>query len=434
MLIVIDGSTTVQAIQLRQRRDFNDLAVDLQHFIAQIAAGHTLMQDLVREEHSLTRETVKTEHLHTRKMKALESQTVQAAVASELQGSHTKATNEQQHQRLIASFKFQEMNERYHQIHQADDATFQRIFRSYIKTAGEQLENEDAFEEVTDDGSNATESNIFSEDTAEIDHIWNSFVEWLQSDNKSYWIQGKPGSGKSTLVKFLVEHRATESLLDQWSKSYRKGAKTTILPYFFWKIGTKSQNAIRGLLCSLIHQYLSKDDMMVGYILDRFQTAASNDSPHDWSIKTLRDMRFMILDKSTRALCIFIDGLDEVCDDDGPESLLDIVDQLIQHGGVKVCISSRPARIFEKRLTRFPGLKLHQLTEPDMRRYVCKELGAVRQYVSDELRRKLAVELVYSAYGVFLWLCPVTRSIKNGIKQGNTEEDLYERLRVPRGI
>ncbi|KFA74504.1 hypothetical protein S40288_07409 [Stachybotrys chartarum IBT 40288] len=432
-LIVIDGSTTAQAIQLRQRQDFNTLEADLQHFIAQIAAGHTLMEDLVREEHCLTREAVKTEHLHTRKMIALESQTVQAAVASELQGSHTKTTNEQQHQRLIASFKFQEMNERYHQIHEADDSTFQRIFRSYITTAGEQLENEDAFEEETGDGSSATERNVSSEDTAEIDHIWNNFVEWLQSDNRSYWIQGKPGSGKSTLVKFLVEHRATENLLDQWSKTYRKGAKTTILSYFFWKIGTKSQNTIRGLLCSLIHQYLSKDNMMVGYILDRFQTAASNDSPYDWSIKTLRDMLFTILDKSTQALCIFIDGLDEVCDDDGPEPLLDIVDQLTQHGGVKVCVSSRPERTFEKRLARFPGLKLHQLTEPDMHRYVCKELGAVSQYVSDELHRTLAVELVYSAHGVFLWLCLVTRSIKNGIKQGDTEEDLYERLRVPRG-
>ena len=33
---------------------------------------------------------------------------------------------------------------------------------------------------------------------------WDSFCSWLQADDRLYWVNGKPGSGKSTLMKFLT--------------------------------------------------------------------------------------------------------------------------------------------------------------------------------------------------------------------------------------
>jgi len=36
---------------------------------------------------------------------------------------------------------------------------------------------------------------------------WPSFPAWLEGDVKQpYWITGKPGSGKSTLMSFVLEH------------------------------------------------------------------------------------------------------------------------------------------------------------------------------------------------------------------------------------
>jgi len=40
-----------------------------------------------------------------------------------------------------------------------------------------------------------------------------TFVQWLHSDNKLYWISGRPGSGKSTLMKFLCHHQKTKEHL-----------------------------------------------------------------------------------------------------------------------------------------------------------------------------------------------------------------------------
>jgi DNA replication protein DnaC len=31
---------------------------------------------------------------------------------------------------------------------------------------------------------------------------WDSFSDWLKSENRVYWISGKPGSGKSIFRKF----------------------------------------------------------------------------------------------------------------------------------------------------------------------------------------------------------------------------------------
>jgi len=38
---------------------------------------------------------------------------------------------------------------------------------------------------------------------AKSDKPWDSFPEWLRSGNGVFWISGKAGAGKSTLMKFL---------------------------------------------------------------------------------------------------------------------------------------------------------------------------------------------------------------------------------------
>lgn len=35
------------------------------------------------------------------------------------------------------------------------------------------------------------------------------FVEWPKREDSVYWVSGKPGSGKSTLIKFVAEHEKT---------------------------------------------------------------------------------------------------------------------------------------------------------------------------------------------------------------------------------
>ncbi|KAJ0115572.1 hypothetical protein J7T55_010395 [Diaporthe amygdali] len=47
--------------------------------------------------------------------------------------------------------------------------------------------------------------------------LWDDFSHWLQSGSGIYWVSGKAGSGKSTLIKHLYSHPDVPSLLSQWS-------------------------------------------------------------------------------------------------------------------------------------------------------------------------------------------------------------------------
>jgi hypothetical protein len=74
------------------------------------------------------------------------------------------------------------------------------------------------------------------------------FNEWLRTQNGIYWISGKAGSGKSTLVKWICRHPKTQESLRLWA-----GKKELVIAsHFFWCAGTDLQKSQQGLLRSLL--------------------------------------------------------------------------------------------------------------------------------------------------------------------------------------
>jgi hypothetical protein len=49
------------------------------------------------------------------------------------------------------------------------------------------------------------------------DRPWSNFLEWLKKGKGLYWINGKAGSGKSTLVKYPNYHHKISDTLQAWS-------------------------------------------------------------------------------------------------------------------------------------------------------------------------------------------------------------------------
>ncbi|EWY81933.1 hypothetical protein FOYG_16139 [Fusarium oxysporum NRRL 32931] len=69
------------------------------------------------------------------------------------------------------------------------------------------------------------------------------FGEWLESGGGFFWVKGKAGSGKSTLMKFLATHVETEIRLKTWGK----GQKVITASHFFWNAGMPMQKSLTGL-------------------------------------------------------------------------------------------------------------------------------------------------------------------------------------------
>ncbi len=82
-----------------------------------------------------------------------------------------------------------------------------------------------------------------------------SVTTWLTSAEAGpiYWISGKPGSGKSTLMRFLFEHPSTMAHLQTWAGQQ----PVTKAGFFFWTSGSREQRSQTGLLRYLLHQLLS---------------------------------------------------------------------------------------------------------------------------------------------------------------------------------
>ena len=79
-----------------------------------------------------------------------------------------------------------------------------------------------------------------------------NFSEWLEEGNGFFWISGKPGSGKSTLMKFITDAPNTESLLTKWART----KQVLLASHFFWSAGSPIQRSQEGLLRTLLYNIL----------------------------------------------------------------------------------------------------------------------------------------------------------------------------------
>ncbi|KAL6854799.1 hypothetical protein ACO1O0_005926 [Amphichorda felina] len=390
-----------KASALKQDQGFHKIDQDLQSFIVQIAAGYTTMKDLLSIEARLTRAHITKEATQT-------SEFIKVDLFNTMQQHKTNKATQSQRERLVQSLKFPEMNQRRNGITPPHDDTFNRIFQHYGSK-----------ESRTDEAS-------FRGYTHSTSLVWKRFRIWLQSPDSLFWIQGKPGSGKSTLVKHIISHKTTKEFLSQSHSSVK------ILSHFFWQIGSPSQSNIAGFYSTLVHQLLHDNESLTDEMIQEYPFVTTKDCFYDWSIPDLEQLVLAAfkIEAERTWLCVFIDGLDEYTSDN-EEDLVEKVLRLSHHGKVKLCVSSRPEPRLKEQLDHVPNLKLHDLTWADMEAYTQQELKVFEANgsLSTQLSFQLTRELLWKAQGVFLWLRLAMKSVKSGIRNHDEDDLLLNRLR-----
>jgi hypothetical protein len=274
---------------------------------------------------------------------------------------------------------------------------------------------------------------IFNKSQEEdIEQTWDSFVDWLQNGKGCYWINGKAGSGKSTLMKYISNEPATRNALAAWAGPKR----LCIASFYFWKSGTALQKSQTGLYRSLLYSVLSKSHDLIPicfpYLFGSL-LAGTLDLAQTPSIGELRSA-FSLLNQqegSELRLCFFIDGVDEF-DGDYME-LAKLLKTASNSSMLKVVLSSRPIPECVDAFGDCPKLQLQDLTRPDIKAYVDDVLGNHHrvQRMSREHRDQasaLVDEIVTRASGVFLWVILVTKSLLTGLRNFDNLDDLNERL------
>ncbi|KAL2060353.1 hypothetical protein VTL71DRAFT_9748 [Oculimacula yallundae] len=262
---------------------------------------------------------------------------------------------------------------------------------------------------------------------------WTSFIAWLgDPDSALYWITGKAGAGKSTLMKYLHRDRRTLHFLEKWVQ----GSNLVTAAFFFWNSGTSMQMSMIGLLQSLLYQLLTplRSSAVKAFPQrwEEFNLFGEDMSPWSWE-ELSRALKLLVSQiHANDKFFIMIDGLDEF---DGIHAeLIDlIVDLAKSTKNLKVCAASRPWASFEDAFKGRPSLMIQDLTAPDIQLYVYthfrENIGFNELEERDpEYAKKLLNEVAAKSDGVFLWVHLVVRSLLSGLTNGDRLSDLQSRL------
>jgi energy-coupling factor transporter ATP-binding protein EcfA2 len=272
-----------------------------------------------------------------------------------------------------------------------------------------------------------------------------SFERWLGSeDGDLYWISGKPGSGKSTLMKHLSTHPLTTAGLNVWAQ----GQHLVRANYFFWNAGSGAlQNSQQELLRSILYQIFRQHPELLCKVYPELsvisRTAASpQDLQSSSAIFNMILTKEALLDAlhkiyinligSEARFCFFIDGLDEYHGQ--PAEIIELIGLLRALPKIKLCVSSRPWNEFEQAFGHDGTTKLylHDYNQPDITAYVQTTFARDPNFQEFEDKETqgaaLIQEIVNAANGVFLWVYLVTRSFQEGLTNGDRLADLRRRL------
>jgi hypothetical protein len=282
-------------------------------------------------------------------------------------------------------------------------------------------------------------------------------VEWLEHGEGLFWITGKPGSGKSTLMKFVCNDTRALEHLKVWGGS----SHLVYGSFFFWKSGTALQKTQIGLLRSLLYCALHQQPELVNVVFpEKLKNLEQVLADHlydaqidakemlsvslpakyrilmeDWTLINLRNAFSLLLRQNVvnTKICFMIDGVDEF-DGDHAE-IVKILQDVVKFRGVKICLSSRPLRVFQRALNNCTGFRLQDLTEDDIRDYIAGNLHQNPDMIDlmrNENRRatQLTKKIMEKASGVFLWVQLVVKSLLNGLMNQDTIKDLERRLEL----
>ncbi|KAI9690641.1 MAG: hypothetical protein M1820_009948 [Bogoriella megaspora] len=401
--LIASVSTTSEALAIQQGKHFDDIESKLRHFIAQYAQGKTQLSDLLHQSVKSTQKTVAEEGIRTRE-----------TLSKGLDGLAELTAHRDSYARLIESLRFPRMNERLNTIKEPHPETFEWIF---------------------DDDLNQQER-------YNTDRKWDSFKAWLVANSVScpspYWIGGKPGSGKSTLMRYIIQADHTRELLGS------EGSKHShILSFFFTVSGSYLQQSVRGMLCALLMQRLQQDEKQTHRLFQEFPSLVLKSSESDWSESEVFAVLRRAISLADGQVCIFIDGLDELCAKEDVDSLLGIVRQLARLENARLCVSSRLEKTFSDAFYDSPKLRIQDLTYDDIVNYVYDFLEPHEAEFernchcgTSQSGNKPFGQLIRSvpltSDGVFLWVYLVVRQLKKGIVNGDTLDQLEERFqRLP---
>jgi hypothetical protein len=239
------------------------------------------------------------------------------------------------------------------------------------------------------------------------------FKRWLDpvfrpAHHGIIWIKGKPGAGKSTIMKHIV------------CTSQKKGGTGRFISFFFnardQGLARSTEGLYRALLHSVVDSVPSLHDMVDPPARPIFKDQG-------WPLELLKDMFREAVRRypHEETLTCCIDALDE-CDEDEVRDMLQLFEDLGEMATSEdlpfsVCLTSRHYPKIAITHTEEIVMDNHLGHHDDISEYVYRRLRL--PYLGMMLKEELAAEVRKRSSGVFLWVVLVIGIINKTGDRGN---------------
>lgn len=249
-----------------------------------------------------------------------------------------------------------------------------------------------------------------------------NFLDWinrkaLDVHSGLLWIKGKPGAGKSTLMKQALQY--TEQRLS--SGSY------AILGFFFNARGSALERTPLGLFRSLLHQLLRQDRSLVREFLPKCkEKRVAHGSGWEWHLRELQDLfGFAVTRSKGYPIYVLIDALDE-CDESSVRQVVSFLTSSLdsaRSAGSKLSIRLASRHYPNISVPRKLEIWLDGRNNNDIQTYVHAKLR-----IETDEDEELGWRVIEKASGVFLWVKIVVDMLVEAKDDGETMKRMREIL------
>ncbi len=248
-------------------------------------------------------------------------------------------------------------------------------------------------------------------------------VEKVSEHHGFFWIKGKPGTGKSTIMKFA------------YANAKKQTTDNIVISFFFNARGEHLEKVAEGMYRSLLFQLLDKLPELQVVFESLEIIAPVRGNAYRWDIESLKLLFGCAIKRiGQRQLTCFIDALDE-CEEDQVRAMVNFFEHLgelavLSQVRFQVCFSSR----------HYPHITISNSVElilegqeghkQDIASYLHTELKAGRGKRIEDIK----TEILDRASGIFLWVVLVVRMLNKEYDRGRIHA-LRKRLdEIPNGL
>lgn len=270
---------------------------------------------------------------------------------------------------------------------------------------------------------NTRYAKITEEHEGSCNWIWRhtEYQAWSKSPgSKLLYLQGKPGSGKSTLTKYFYQ---------QFRERYPAPTSAVFTKFFYSYREGESQRSHYSMLQTILYDLLSQEETFFYHTCQSEYREQLSRGSRNWEYRSLKKVLQSLRNYDIpKDIYLIIDAIDE---SDGADrrNILDLLFDLCSKTEcctIKAFVACRPVGQLDLRRGSQNFIRMQDETEADIARFAQSFLHGLQ---TRDVSEKATQYIVTNAQGVFLWVKLVGKELALVCEEeGYSEAEIFDFL------